>query len=64
VPADRKWWAGAILSDIIVDALSGMRLRYPELSEDARRDMRQIRQALNAPATGRSATRARRRQRR
>jgi PPK2 family polyphosphate:nucleotide phosphotransferase len=64
VPADRKWWAGAILSDIIVDALSGMRLRYPELSEDARRDMRQIRQALNAHATGRSATRARRRQRR
>jgi PPK2 family polyphosphate:nucleotide phosphotransferase len=46
VPADRKWWAGAIISTIMVQALESLKLTFPELSPDARRDLKRIRQEL------------------
>jgi PPK2 family polyphosphate:nucleotide phosphotransferase len=46
VPADRKWWAGAIISTVMVQALESMKLTFPELSPEARRDLKRIRQAL------------------
>ena len=46
VPADRKWWAGAIISTIMVQALESMKLTFPELSPEARRNLKRIRQEL------------------
>ena len=46
VPADRKWWAGAIISTIMVHALESMKLTFPALSPEARRDLKRIRQEL------------------
>jgi len=38
----REWgrWAGAIISTIMVQALESMKLTFPELSPEARRDLK------------------------
>src|SRR5437899_2958764 len=37
IPADHKWFAHALIADIIVDALEGLDLSFPALSPAARR---------------------------
>ena len=46
VPADDKENARLIISQIILDTLSGLRLRYPKTSPARRRDLRAIRKQL------------------
>jgi PPK2 family polyphosphate:nucleotide phosphotransferase len=46
VPADRKWWTRAIVSAIVLDALEGLDLAFPEVTAEQRRDMVRIRQTL------------------
>jgi PPK2 family polyphosphate:nucleotide phosphotransferase len=48
IPADRKWWAGAIISGAIVDALDSLELASPEPSPESRRQMRRVRRLLRA----------------
>jgi polyphosphate kinase 2 (PPK2 family) len=52
VPADRKWWAGAVISTVMVEALEGLGLRYPRLTAEERRQMREIADTLGGPAAG------------
>jgi PPK2 family polyphosphate:nucleotide phosphotransferase len=46
VPADRKWWAGAVISTILVQALESLGLTFPDLSTDAQRDIKRLRREL------------------
>ena len=46
VPADRKWWARAVVGAILVDALDRLDLRYPKVTGEKRNELRLVRQAL------------------
>jgi PPK2 family polyphosphate:nucleotide phosphotransferase len=48
IPADRKWWAGAIISAAIVEALESLDLASPAPSAESRREMRRVRRLLRA----------------
>lgn len=39
VPADRKWYARAIVSQLIVDKLESLKLEYPELTEKMKSEL-------------------------
>jgi len=46
IPADHKWFAQALVADIIVDALEDLRLSVPKLTATQRRDLAAARQTL------------------
>ena len=46
VPADRNWWARAVVATIIVEALSGLDLAFPTVAPHETRELERIRQAL------------------
>ncbi|HZP86126.1 MAG TPA: hypothetical protein VFB54_04850, partial [Burkholderiales bacterium] len=46
VPADHKWFAQALVADIIVDALEDLRLSVPKLTATQRRDLAAARRTL------------------
>jgi PPK2 family polyphosphate:nucleotide phosphotransferase len=46
IPADHKWFAHLMVSDIIVDALRGMDLKYPELNAEQRARLAKVRKAV------------------
>jgi polyphosphate kinase 2 (PPK2 family) len=48
IPADRKWFARAAAGSIIVDVLRELDPRYPELSEQRRRELAEARKLLEA----------------
>lgn len=39
IPADHKWFARLVVAEVIVAALQGMRLRYPELGPEQRAEL-------------------------
>jgi len=66
VPADKKWFARLIVARTVLDALEGLDLHPPEVTEGQERELAAVRAALGkdagAPrrgANGRSATRRR-----
>jgi PPK2 family polyphosphate:nucleotide phosphotransferase len=46
VPADNKWFTRVVVSAAIVDALASLDLKYPELSEEKKRELARAREAL------------------
>ncbi len=46
IPADHKWFAHALIADIIVDALEGLDLSFPKLSAADRARLARARRAL------------------
>jgi hypothetical protein len=46
VPADDKETAGLIISKAIVDALEGLKMSYPKVSTQRRRELQAIRKQL------------------
>jgi len=46
VPADHKWFTRLVVSAVIVDALSSLRLHYPRVSRSRRRELAVARAAL------------------
>jgi len=46
VPADHKWFAHALIAQVIVEALESMRLSYPKVSASKRSELAAVRQAL------------------
>ncbi len=50
VPADNKWFTRLTVSEIVVRALKRLNLRYPEISEERRQELRDIRKLLEDEA--------------
>ncbi|MGB5062283.1 MAG: polyphosphate kinase 2 family protein [Candidatus Competibacter sp.] len=48
VPADNKWFTRLTVSEIVVRALKRLNLRYPEVSEERRQELLEIRKLLEA----------------
>jgi PPK2 family polyphosphate:nucleotide phosphotransferase len=48
VPADHKWFAHALIADVIVRTLDDLDLRLPKLPRDQRRALREARRKLEA----------------
>jgi PPK2 family polyphosphate:nucleotide phosphotransferase len=46
VPADNKWFARLVVSSVIVHALEEMKLAYPEVSDEKRRELAVARREL------------------
>ncbi|MBK9471791.1 MAG: polyphosphate kinase 2 family protein [bacterium] len=52
IPADHKWFARLAVSEVICAALEKLPLRYPETSDERRRELATIRDALEKEAPG------------
>jgi PPK2 family polyphosphate:nucleotide phosphotransferase len=50
IPADRKWYARLCASAVLLEALSELDPRYPELDRAARDDLQRVKAALEAEA--------------
>lgn len=48
IPADRKWYARALVSEIVKKTLQGMKPAYPKPTEQQRQDMEAYRESLGA----------------
>lgn len=48
IPADKKWFARLLVSEIIVEALKKLKLEYPKLSEDQKKELLECRNILTA----------------
>ncbi len=48
IPADRKWFARAAASAVIVDALAGIDPQYPVVAEEVRRQLARVKSELEA----------------
>ena len=46
VPADRKWFTRLVVSRIIIDALEGLDLKFPDVDPSQREELAHVRQAL------------------
>jgi len=46
IPADHKWFVRALVADIIVDALKGLNLSFPEVDPQKRRELARARRDL------------------
>jgi PPK2 family polyphosphate:nucleotide phosphotransferase len=46
IPADHKWFARMAVADIIVDALEGLKLQYPTVSEEKKKELQAARALL------------------
>jgi PPK2 family polyphosphate:nucleotide phosphotransferase len=48
VPADHKWFARLVVGAAIVDALEGMRLAFPSIDREKRKELAAVRRALES----------------
>ncbi len=48
IPADRKWFTRLTVSEVIVHTLKQLKLRYPDVSEERRKELLEIRELLAA----------------
>ena len=46
VPADRKWWARAVISGIVTKALEDLHLEFPKVAGGRQRELTRVRRAL------------------
>jgi len=46
VPADNKWFSRLLVVATVVDALSGMKLEYPKVTEEKLTELRAARKEL------------------
>jgi PPK2 family polyphosphate:nucleotide phosphotransferase len=48
IPADKKWFARLLVSQIIVETLNNLKLNYPELSKDQLAELKKCKESLLA----------------
>jgi hypothetical protein len=48
VPADRKWFARAVIGSVIVDAMERLDLSYPRVDKASLKEFEAVRRALEA----------------
>ena len=46
VPADNKWFTRIVVASAVIDALAGLKLKYPELDEEKRKGLQAAKKAL------------------
>jgi PPK2 family polyphosphate:nucleotide phosphotransferase len=46
IPADKKWFSRAVVSNIIVEKLKSLNLQYPKISKDQKADIQRAREIL------------------
>jgi polyphosphate kinase 2 (PPK2 family) len=46
VPADNKWFTRLVLSEVIVETLEGLKLAYPKIDADKRKELEAARKLL------------------
>ncbi|MCB1093714.1 MAG: polyphosphate kinase 2 family protein, partial [Verrucomicrobiae bacterium] len=46
VPADNKWFTRLVVAAAIIDALSGLKLNYPEVGDAQREELKKAREGL------------------
>jgi len=46
IPADKKWFMRAAISDIIVDKLKSLKLSYPKISKEQKSNLLKIKEML------------------
>lgn len=46
VPADKKWYARLVVSEIIIETMKGMELHYPEMSSEQKARIEEFKQRL------------------
>jgi hypothetical protein len=51
IPADHKWFMRMAVADIIVEALAGLKLEYPTVTEEKRRELDAARKMLEEEET-------------
>lgn len=49
VPADNKWFARLVVAAAIIDALEDMDLAFPKLNAAKRKELQEVRKALESP---------------
>jgi PPK2 family polyphosphate:nucleotide phosphotransferase len=54
VPADRKWYARCVVAAAIVDGLESLNLQFPKIDARKRRELKRVREALEAEGHRRS----------
>ena len=55
IPADNKWFTRLAVSEIIVHTLKRLNLRYPEVSEQRRQELQEIRKLLESESVKKKA---------
>ena len=48
IPADNKWFTHAAIADIIVKKLKELNLKYPEVSEEHKKEILKVKEILEA----------------
>jgi PPK2 family polyphosphate:nucleotide phosphotransferase len=46
IPADNKWYGRLVIASAIIDALSGLDLKFPDVDEEKKKELEAIQQAL------------------
>ena len=46
IPADRKWFMRMAVADAVVEALEGLKLEYPTVDEEKRKELEEARKLL------------------
>jgi hypothetical protein len=46
IPADNKWYGRIVIASAIIDALSGLDLKFPDVDKEKKKELEAIRDAL------------------
>jgi len=58
IPADRKYVAHALVADLVVDAITSLKLKYPEVTPEKMKSLTAARRELEAEGTQRAVKKA------
>jgi hypothetical protein len=48
VPADHKWFTRIVVAAAVIDALQDLKLKFPEVTAEKRKELEVVRQTLEA----------------
>jgi hypothetical protein len=54
VPADKKWYARCVVAAAIEEGLESLKLEFPRIDAGKRRELKRVREALEAEGRRRS----------
>jgi len=48
VPADHRWFSSLVVAELVLEKLKSLKLRYPQVSSDGKKEMEKARKILNS----------------